>query len=152
MVVHILALATGSLGAAEQGVLHACGAEAWLRSLSSACCSRGTPWREIARWGVSKVKHTLCREVADMCARTRWPAGHFGLAVDKAVLDALLTSRVEHGHAWRAAPGHLRRARAYLAELHRLLEPGARRKPNEKYPATACTCTNLHLGMPRRAP
>lgn len=61
-----------------------------------------------------------------MCKRTRWPVGHFGLAVDKAVLDALLTSRVEHGHAWRAAPCDLQPARAYLAELHRLLEPGAR--------------------------
>lgn len=62
-----------------------------------------------------------------MCERTRWHAGHFGLAVDKAVLDALLTSRVEHGHAWREAPRDLQPARAYLAELHRLLEPGARR-------------------------
>ena len=61
-----------------------------------------------------------------MCERTRWPAGHFGLAVDKAVLDALLTSRVEHGHAWRASASDLQPARAYLAELHRLLEPGAR--------------------------
>ena len=61
-----------------------------------------------------------------MAGRTRWPDGHFGLAVDKAVLDALLTSRVEHGHTWRAAGADLAQARAYLAELHRLLAPGAR--------------------------
>ncbi|KAK9838164.1 hypothetical protein WJX81_005734 [Elliptochloris bilobata] len=66
-------------------------------------------------------------EAADMCACTRWRAGHFGLAVDKAVLDALMTSRVECGHAWRAASADLAPARAYLAELHRLLAPGTGR-------------------------
>jgi hypothetical protein len=60
-----------------------------------------------------------------MTARTRWPAARFGLAVDKAVLDALLTQRVERGHAWRGAGDDLAPARAYLAELHRLLAPGA---------------------------
>jgi len=65
------------------------------------------------------------REAADMTARTRWPAGRFGLAVDKAVLDALLTQRVERGHAWRGDGDDLAPARAYLAELHRLLTPGA---------------------------
>ena len=76
-----------------------------------------------------------------MCERTRWPAGHFGLAVDKAVLDALLTSRVEHGHAWRAAPGDLQPARAYLAELHRLLEPGARPQGRPR----PCVCVPVHI-------
>lgn len=59
-----------------------------------------------------------------MAVRTRWPDGHFGVAVDKAVLDALLTSRVEHGHTWRNAGADLTKACAYLAELHRLLVPG----------------------------
>jgi len=65
------------------------------------------------------------REAADMTARTRWPSGRFGLAVDKAVLDALLTQRVERGHAWRGDGDDLAPARAYLAELQRLLAPGA---------------------------
>ena len=91
-----------------------------------------------------------------MCERTRWPTGHFGLAVDKAVLDALLTSRVEHGHAWRASASDLQPARAYLAELHRLLEPGARphhakasirkhmpRKPDPK----PCVCVPVKFSM-----
>ena len=81
-----------------------------------------------------------------MCERTPWTAGHFGLAVDKAVLDALLTSRVEHGHAWRAAPGDLQPARAYLAELHRLLEPGARPNAGTKT-SLACLRTIPRIGI-----
>ena len=84
-----------------------------------------------------------------MCERTRWPAGHFGLAVDKAMLDALLTARVEHGHAWRASPGDLQPARAYLAELHRLLEPGARALPAALH--LRSHAGSLQLGIPRRS-